>query len=126
MAKELFFFMKVFVVDDNEDTTKTLSQVLDHMGLESEITNDPMVALKKIRRNHFDVILLDMDIQVVKGYSVLEMLAAADILKEQNVFAYSSTNLSDIELKNLLRRDGVNGFMKKPINLQKIVNLIYS
>ena len=113
------------MVDDKE-TTKMLSKFLDYMGFEIEVTNDPMVGLKKIRREHFDFILLDIDMPAVGGFSVIEILAGGDILKKQNIFIFSETSLPELQLKNLLRRDGINGFLKKPINLGKLVNAISS
>jgi len=94
------------------------------MGFEIEVTNDPMEGLKRIRREHFDVILLDINMPVVTGFGVVEMLAGADILKDQNIFVFSGINLPEIQLKNLLRRDGINGFLKKPINLDQLASVI--
>ena len=116
--------MKVFVIDDDPETTKMLSKFFNYMGFEIEVTNDPMEGLKRIRREHFDVILLDINMPVVTGFGVVEMLAGADILKDQNIFVFSGINLPEIQLKNLLRRDGVKGFLKKPIDLDELLTSI--
>lgn len=116
--------MRIFVIDDDEATTNMLSKFLNGMGFETVITNDPMEGLKKIRREKFDVILLDINMPVVTGYGIIEMLAVGDILKDQNIFIFSGTALPEIQLKNLLRRDGVNGFLEKPVDLEKLVNVI--
>ena len=63
---------------------------------------------------------------VVSGFGVIELLAGADILKDQNIFIFSGTNLPEIQLKNLLRKDGVNGFLKKPIKPDDILTAITS
>ncbi len=118
--------MKVFIIDDDEGTTKMLSKFLTDMDFETVVTNDPMEGLKRIRREHFDVILLDINMPVVSGFGVIELLAGADILKDQNVFIFSGIDLPEIQLKNLLRRDGINGFLNKPIDLEKLVNTIAS
>lgn len=111
-------------MDDDKETTKMLSEFLEKIGFETIITNEPIVGLKKIRRQQFDVILLNIDMPVISGFGVIDMLAGADILKKQNMFIYSGMNIPEIQLKNYLRRDGVNGFLKKPIDLQKLVNAI--
>ncbi len=116
--------MKIFVIDDDQDTTKMLSKFLTEMGFETTVTNDPTVGLKKIRREHFDVILLDINMPVVNGFGIIEMLAVADILKNQNIFIFSGTQIPEIQLKNLLRRDGITGFLSKPVDLEKLVNVI--
>ena len=118
--------MKVLVIDDDVETTKTLSKILDHMGFEFLVITDPMKGLKKIRREHFDCILLDMDMRVIRETGMIEMLAGADILKDQNVIVFSENHLSEIELKNLYRRDGIKGFFQKPIDFEKLINVILS
>ncbi len=118
--------MKVFIIDDDEGTTKMLSKFLTDMGFETVVTNDPMEGLKRIRREHFDVILLDINMPVVSGFNIIGLLAGADILKEQNIFIFSGVTLPEIQLKNLLRREGVNGFLEKPIEPDKIFTAITS
>ena len=124
MGKLVKFIVKILVIDDDKKTTKMISKILNYLDFEFLVTNDPMVGLKKIRREHFDVILLNIDVPVVSGFGVIEMLAGADILKDQNIFVFSGTTLPELQLKNLVRRDGVNGFLKKPIDFEKLVNAI--
>ncbi len=118
--------MKIFIVDDDKDTTTMLSKFFNYKGFEVLVTNDPMTGVVKIRRQHFDVILLDINMPVVNGYGVIELLAGADILKDQNIFIFSGITLPEIELRNLLRRDGVNGFLEKPIEPDQILTAITS
>ncbi len=124
MGKLVKFIVKVLVIDDDKKTTKMISKILNYLEFEFLVTNHPMVGLKKIRREHFDVILLNIDVPVVSGFGVIEMLAGADILKDQNIFVFSGTTLPELQLKNLVRRDGVNGFLKKRIDFEKLVNAI--
>jgi DNA-binding response OmpR family regulator len=123
--------VKIFIIDDDQDTTTMLSKFFNFKGFEVLVTNDPMAGVIKIRREHFDVILLDIDMPVVTGFGVIELLAGellagADILKDQNIFIFSGMHLSEIELKNLLRRDGVNGFLEKPMLPDELFNAIAS
>jgi CheY-like chemotaxis protein len=121
-----FFIVKIFVIDDDSQTTTMLSKFFNYKGFETQVTNDPLEGVIKIRREHFDVILLDINMPVVNGFGVIELLAGADILKKQNIFIFSGTNLSEIQLKNLLRKDGVNGFLEKPIEPDNILTAITS
>ena len=118
--------MKIFIIDDDKDTTTMLSKFFNFKGFEVSVTNDPMAGVVKIRREHFDIILLDINMPVVTGFGVIELLAGADILKDQNLFIFSGINLPEIELKNLLRRDGVNGFLEKPLGPEDLFAAITS
>ncbi len=116
--------MKIFIIDDDRDTTKMLSKFFNYKGFEVLVTNDPMDGVIKIRREHFDIILLDINMPVVSGFGVIELLAGANILKEQNIFIFSGITLPELELKNLLRRDGVNGFLEKPMEPDELFTAI--
>ncbi len=61
---------------------------------------------------------------VVSGFGVIELLAGANILKEQNIFIFSGITLPELELKNLLGRDGVNGFLEKPMEPDELFTAI--
>jgi len=116
--------VRIFIIDDSKETTTMLSKFFAAKGYSAIVTNDPMDGLEKIRREHFDVILLDINMPVVSGFGVIEILAGADILKDQNIFMFSGVTLPEVQLKNLLRRDGVNGFLKKPIDLDDLEDAI--
>ena len=116
--------MKILVLDDNKETTTMLSKFFKAKRFEIEVTNDPMIGVNKIRQKHFDVILLDITMPIISGIGVIELLATDGILKDQNIFIFSGTSLPDIQVKNILRRDGVNGFLKKPIELDGLLTAI--
>jgi len=116
--------MKIFIIDDDEATTTMLSKFFNSKGFEVLVTNDPTNGVIKIRKEHFDVILLDIRMPVISGFGVIELLAGADILKDQNIFMFSGITPPAIQLKNLLRRDGVNGFVKKPIGPEELLTAI--
>ena len=118
--------MKILVIDDNVETTTMLSKFFNAKGFEIIVTNDPMVGVEKIRREQYDVILLDIAMPIVSGIGVIELLATDGILQDQNIFIFSGTYIPNIQVKNILRRDGVNGFLKKPIELDELLTAITS
>ena len=116
--------MKILVIDDNKETTGMLSEFFNSKGFELVASNDPMEGLNHIRSQKFDVILLDISMPVITGIGIIELLAGEDSLKHQNIFIFSAATLPEIQLKNLLRRDGINGFLKKPIKLEELLTAI--
>lgn len=118
--------MKILVIDDNEQTTTMLSKFFNAKGLETTVTNDPIKGINYIRQERYDVILLDITMPVVSGIGVIELLAGENLLHDQNIFIFSGITLPEIQLKNLLRRDGIRGFLKKPIDLEELLKTIKS
>ena len=118
--------MKVLVIDDNKQTTTMLEKFFAAKGFEITVSNDSIEAINIIRQRMFDVVLLDISMPVVSGIGVIELLAGEGILQNQNIFIFSGINLPEIQLKNLLRRDGVRGFLKKPMDLNDLLASITS
>ena len=117
---------KILVIDDNEQTTTMLSKFFNAKGFQTIITNDPMEGLGLIRKEKFDVILLDVMMPVISGIGIIELLAGDNTLKDQNIFIFSGASLPSIQVKNMLRKDGVNGFLKKPFDLDGLLKAIIS
>jgi len=118
--------MKVLIVDDNEDITDLLSKFLKTKGFETIVTNDAMEGLRHIQQEHYDVILLDVKMPGISGFNIIQILATDDRLKDQNIFIFSAKPFGDNEIKNILRKDGVNGVLKKPIHLNELLTAITS
>jgi len=118
--------VKILLIDDNKDITTMLSKFFDTNGFETVVTNDPMEGLRLIQQEQFDVILLDMTMPGFSGLNIIKILATDKILKDQNIFIFSANLYGDNQVKDLLRREGINGCLKKPIQLSEILTAITS
>ena len=67
---------------------------------------------------------MNVSLHITGEIGVIELLSSDDILKNQNIFIFSREDIPDIQVKNFLRRDGVNGFLKKPIILEELLTVI--
>jgi len=118
--------MKILVIDDKVEITTMLSEFLNSKGFETVVANDPMDGLRHIQQEQYDVILLDMFMPVISGITIIDSLATDEILKNQNIFIFSAISSGTIEIRNLLRKDGINGYLKKPIQLNELLTAITS
>jgi DNA-binding response OmpR family regulator len=118
--------MRILLIDDNESITTMLSKFLNSKGFETVVTNDPMKGLRHIQNESFDVILLDMSMPGFSGSDIIKILATNEILKDQNIFIFSANAYSNIQIKDLLRKEGINGCLKKPMKLDEILTAISS
>jgi len=118
--------MKILLIDDNQDITDLLSKFLNSKGFETVVANDPLEGLRHIQQEKFNVILLDISMPEISGFNIIDTLATDDILKDQNIFIFSASPFPEIHIKNLLKRDGINGCLKKPIQLDELLTAITS
>lgn len=118
--------LTILVIDDNKETTTMLSKFFNAKGINTVVTNDPMDGLNHIRQEQFNVILLDVMMPIISGIGIVELLASDNTLKDQNIFIFSGASLSKIQVKNLLRRDGINGVVEKPVDLNELLTTVSS
>ncbi len=122
----MFSIMKILVVDDDKQTTSMLSKFFNYEGHSTVVTNDPMEGLRHIQQDKFDVILLDISMPEFNGLNIIKILATNEILKDQNIFIFSGVDYYENQIKDMLTRDGINGFLKKPIEIDKLLTTITS
>ncbi len=120
----MFSIMKILLVDDNKETTSMLSKFFNYEGHQIVVSNDPMEGLRHIKKEKYDVILLDINMPVISGINIIQILAAGGNLKNKNIFIFSGAYYLENQIKDMLRRDGVNGFLKKPIELDELLTAI--
>jgi len=120
----LYQMMKILIVDDNEDITGLLSRFLKAKGFENVVTNDPKLGLEQIKEKKFDVILLDMAMPDFSGIDIIQSLEKEQILKDQKIVIFSATALTDTQVNDLLKKDGIQGCLKKPIQLSELLTAI--
>ncbi len=122
----MVYFMKVLIVDDNQDITELLSKFLKAKGFESVVTNDPRDGLERIKEEKYDVVLLDISMPEFSGINIIQTLEREKILKDQNIIIFSAVALTTNELNDLLKKDGIQGCLKKPIQLNELLTAITS
>ena len=84
---------KIFIVEDEKPMARALELKLSHEGLETKTIFDGEAAIEMLKQEKFDLILLDLVMPKVDGFSVLKFL------KEQG------TSTPVIVLSNLSQED---------------------
>ena len=116
--------MKILVIDDDKTLTSMLSKFFNFQGHTTTVLNDPWDGLDRIQKEHFDVILLDICMPEFSGEQIIKMLATNEVLQDQNIFILSANLGNKFIIKDLLRRDGINGCLEKPMDLDELLTKI--
>ncbi|MFB5607832.1 MAG: response regulator [Candidatus Nitrosomaritimum yanchengensis] len=118
--------MKVLIVDDNQDITGLLSKFLKAKGFENVVTNDPRDGLERIKEEKYDVVLLDISMPEMSGIDIIQTLEREKILKDQKIVIFSATAFTTSQINDLLKKEGIQGCLKKPIQLNELLTAITS
>ena len=111
--------LRILVVDDDPDACDILTHVLEHLGYSADCSQDSVEALRRLQREYFDVVLLDL---VMPGLSGFDLLRAARSTpsRPRAVIAVSSYN----EFRHKATDMGFDSFVAKPVELSKIRPLL--
>lgn len=115
---------KVLLIDDNIEITGLLSKFLKAKGYDNEITNNPLDGLEKIKNEKYDYIFLDIHMPELSGFDIIKNLESEDILKDQKIIIFSAHDFKAAEIKELLKKEGIKGYLKKPIQLKALLATI--
>jgi CheY-like chemotaxis protein len=118
--------MKILLVDDNQDITALLSKFLEVKGFENVVTNDPKEGLERIKEENYDVVLLDISMPELSGIDIIQTLEREKILKDQKIVIFSANAFTSSQISDLLKKDGIQSCLKKPIQLNEILTAITS
>jgi len=116
--------MQVLVVDDNQDITGLLSKFLQSKGFDNVVTNDPKEGLKRIKEEKYDVVLLDIFMPEISGIDIIQALEREKILKDQKIVIFSAVPFTTSQINDLLKKEGIQSCLKKPILLNELLTAI--
>jgi two-component system response regulator VicR len=112
---------KVLIVEDHRPLAKALSLKLKKTGIKSDIAHDGLKALKDMKKDKYDLLVLDLILPKINGFN---------ILKKMKKYHYKmpiivSTNLSQKEDIQRVKELGVHDyFLKSDTSLFDLVKLI--
>ena len=107
---------KVLVVDDAPDNLILTQAYLKMMGLDSEVANNGKEGVEKATRDHFDVVLMDVQMPELDGFE------AVQLLREQQ-YSRPVVALTAHAMKGDRERcleAGFNEYLCKPVNRLKL------
>ena len=120
---EMTSHFRVLVAEDNAINQMLIQELLRGMFLPCDLAPNGKVALEKLRRQPYDIVLLDMQMPVMDGQETIQHIRADASLKELYVIALTAHALKGDAEKYL--RLGCNDYLPKPIHREQFRERIY-
>jgi sigma-B regulation protein RsbU (phosphoserine phosphatase) len=111
---EKLFYGKVLAVDDNRENLDVLARRLARHGLDVETAESGLVALATIRSQAFDLVLLDVMMPGVDGYTVLRELKSDPETRDIPVIMISA--LDELDSVTRCIEAGAEDYLPKPFD----------
>jgi YesN/AraC family two-component response regulator len=113
------FSMKILIVDDSEACSFLLACYLDESNSEIRFAENGLQALEHVQNNIPDLVITDLNMPVMDGYEMLKV-----IRKTQDIPIIIASGSDDFDLVQKCYSHGINGFLKKPVSKDALINSI--
>jgi adenylate cyclase len=104
----------LLVVDDNELNRDMLKRRLERLRYDVSCAENGIEALKLVRTESFDLLLLDVIMPLMDGFEVLEQLKAEPRLRDIPVIVLSASDELDYVVKCIQK--GAEDYLSKPFS----------
>lgn len=115
-------FSRVLVVDDNRVNLYITAQFLNNWKLENESAESGLQAIEMVKKKHFDIILLDLQMPKMNGYETAKEIRALKLDKQPVIIALSASDRGEVNYK--LKKAGLNDHVPKPFQPEKLLEML--
>ncbi|MDH5445052.1 MAG: response regulator [Gammaproteobacteria bacterium] len=106
----------VLLVEDTPEIQMLVAAILRKTGLEVETANDGQEALEKAKEKTYSLILMDIQMPVMDGFTAVQMLRANDYTHP--IVALTANAMKEDEERCLAA--GCDGFLAKPVQREQL------
>lgn len=104
----------ILVVDDNLENRKLFGNILNRVNLRYKEAENGEIALEMLRAERFSLVLLDAQMPVMDGITVLKLIREDPVLKELHVIMQTASSFKeDIQV---FFEAGCDDFISKPVD----------
>jgi len=115
--------MRVLVVEDHPINQKLVGVLLGRMGCQVAYCENGELAVQKVQQEHFDLILMDVNMPVMDGLAASRSIRALDIPMAQVPIVVLTADVMN-EASEQAMAAGANAFISKPVKLDQLREVI--
>jgi CheY-like chemotaxis protein len=116
--------LRLLLVEDNIINQKVALRYLQKWEIEADLAENGLICLQKIREKDYDIILMDLQMPEMDGYTAaIEIRKNEEIkYKEIPIIALSATALLDTKQK--VQQAGMTDYIAKPFVPNELFTII--
>ena len=119
-SRWIFRPASLLIVDDGPENRELLKLVLSDTGLRVSEAENGSVAVEMARAHPYDVILMDMQMPVMDGYSATRTLRTEGV--KTPIIALTANAMKGSE--KAVMDAGCSGFLTKPVNIDQLLQAL--
>jgi chemotaxis family two-component system response regulator PixG len=112
----------VAYIDDSKTDSQTMNQILTEVGYQCINIQDPVQALPILLEKKPDLIFLDLVMPIANGYEICAQIRRISMFKDTPIIIVTSND--GIVDRVRAKMVGSSGFLAKPIDSDKVLNIL--
>ncbi|EDY84443.1 ATPase, histidine kinase-, DNA gyrase B-, and HSP90-like domain protein [Verrucomicrobiia bacterium DG1235] len=113
--------LRLLVVDDNPNNLLITSKLSQHLGYEAETVNSGVEALKKMKAEQFDIVLMDVRMAPINGIETTQMIRQGEAGEScSSAYIIAVTAHALLGDKERCLESGMNDYLSKPLTLERL------
>jgi two-component system, sensor histidine kinase RetS len=113
--------LRLLVADDNDVIRSVISKMMDSLNVEYKMVSDGKLAFDAVKKERFDVILMDCEMPFMNGFEATEHIHQWQREKHQQltpVIALTAYTLGEHKTRSIAA--GMADYLEKPINMNEL------
>jgi len=118
---------RILIIDDEPDITFGFKKALRHKGFEQvETVNDPLLALKNFKAGSYDLLIIDIVMPEMDGFSLYEEIRKIDNKVKVCFITAFEVNYQALRavFPAATTTDDIGCFIRKPVDMDDLVKRI--
>lgn len=113
--------LQILIVDDNPVNVKLAQRVLTKLGYKPESAQNGIEALELVRKQHFDIVLMDVQMPDMDGLEATRRIR--ELEKHQPIIVAMTANAMQGD-RNECIQAGMDDYISKPIKLELLIDIL--
>src|SRR5262249_48985627 len=112
---------RILVVDDDAEIRGLLTAILERQSLTVDTAADGGEAMDLLRENQYAVVLVDLMMPNIDGFTLLDLMDGPDMIAPPVVLVITAADRASIERLDTRR---IHGVVRKPFEPEEIARLV--
>ena len=113
---------RILLAEDDPSGQKLMHHLLNRLGYYVDLAGNGKEVLKKLKENPYDIILMDMEMPVMDGFTATREIRKMESYKDLPIIALTAHAMKEHREKTL--KAGCTDYISKPVNREKLDNLL--
>jgi len=113
---------RILLAEDDPSGQKLMHHLLNRLGYYVDLADNGKEVLKKLKENPYDIILMDMEMPVMDGFTATREIRKMEAYKDLPIIALTAHAMKEHREKTL--KAGCTDYISKPVNREKLDDML--